>query len=534
MECSVRPDRLRRLLSAAAGALVAILASLPIQPVLAEPPCAGRCKDDVVACRRTECAGLTGAARGACLTRCRAIHGCAAIRTIAYVVTGCRQDADGLFGRQALVVRQGNCEPAVVAEIETPLPVDDPFLPLGGICALFGRFRAGYRSVWAGPFQRIGVNPDGSVVVFEVTSDFSLLPNAFPLSLVEGIYVVGADGRGLRHLAAPSRNQSGRIAASPDRILGGSTYDVTYRFSPDGRSIVFTDRGPGPGGEEEDPQPVQIVTLDLKTGERRQVTRLSAANDPEPGEPVTSGPRFADADTIVFFTHADLDGRNPDGGYYSVRTDGTGLAAVSTVALPGAHVQPTFDIGGGGTNLLAMRLLGTPVNFPQGRSFLEMFIIDGERVLQVTDFRRTDTGFGGKVLDRRARRGYFTASADPFGTNPSENCQLFSVGTLGTGLRQITRFREAEHSIEGCNHGDLAGCGIGPVFQDPVTKTLVFYSSCDALGTGFYGGQVYAVLPDGTGLRQLTTTRGLVTEPTGAVSVELPGPVAYSARDGGR
>jgi hypothetical protein len=36
--------------------------------------------------------------------------------------------------------------------------------------------------------------------------------------------------------------------------------------------------------------------------------------------------------------------------------------------------------------------------------------------------------------------------------------------------------------------------------------------------------------PDGTRLRQLTATRGRVLEDDGAVSVELPGPLAYSAR----
>jgi hypothetical protein len=53
-------------------------------------------------------------------------------------------------------------------------------------------------------------------------------------------------------------------------------------------------------------------------------------------------------------------------------------------------------------------------------------------------------------------------------------------------------------------------------------------------GRGTYGGQVFSVRPDGTGLHQLTAMRGLVREADGAVSVELPGPVAYSAPDGGR
>jgi Tol biopolymer transport system component len=67
------------------------------------------------------------------------------------------------------------------------------------------------------------------------------------------------------------------------------------------------------------------------------------------------------------------------------------------------------------------------------------------------------------------------------------------------------------------------------VVQDPVTGTLVFYSTCNALGTTPYGAQIYAMRPDGSALRQLTDTAGYVVAPDGAISAELPGPTAYSA-----
>ncbi len=41
------------------------------------------------------------------------------------------------------------------------------------------------------------------------------------------------------------------------------------------------------------------------------------------------------------------------------------------------------------------------------------------------------------------------------------------------------------------------------------------------------GGQIFAIQPDGTGLRQLTDSRGLVKEADGTYSGELPGPWAY-------
>jgi hypothetical protein len=67
------------------------------------------------------------------------------------------------------------------------------------------------------------------------------------------------------------------------------------------------------------------------------------------------------------------------------------------------------------------------------------------------------------------------------------------------------------------------------VCQDPVTKAVVFESSCDPLDANPNGGQIFAMRPDGRGLRQLTDASGITRSPDGSVSVELPGPFAYSA-----
>src|SRR5262249_49082495 len=55
-----------------------------------------------------------------------------------------------------------------------------------------------------------------------------------------------------------------------------------------------------------------------------------------------------------------------------------------------------------------------------------------------------------------------------------------------------------------------------------------FGSTCDPFGANAYGEQIFALRPDGSGLRQLTSTRGLVRGASGIVETELPGPVAYS------
>ncbi len=57
---------------------------------------------------------------------------------------------------------------------------------------------------------------------------------------------------------------------------------------------------------------------------------------------------------------------------------------------------------------------------------------------------------------------------------------------------------------------------------------MLFQSSCDPVGANPFGAQVFAMRPDGTGLRQLTNARGTTTDPDGTVHVELSGPAAYA------
>ena len=95
-----------RLLLVAALAIAAAAHS-----AAAAPRCEKSCKAETAACIGKRCGGLGGAARHACLETCRGIGGCARIRTLAYVVSECRQDARGLKGSSVLWIRRGNCDP---------------------------------------------------------------------------------------------------------------------------------------------------------------------------------------------------------------------------------------------------------------------------------------------------------------------------------------------------------------------------------------------------------------------------------------
>jgi hypothetical protein len=467
-----------------------------------------------------------------------------AIRTLAYVVTDCHEDASVSSWSQRLEVLRDDHAPVIVAEIPAyPLPVQDP-----PVCQLFGLYGIGSTSVLTQGFQRLGVSPDGETVVFEVTFDFSLatllgLDSPLPLEQ-QGIFVVHADGSGLRRLGPASRDRMFNFILAPI----AANWVPTFAFNPDGTVVTFTDRGMGEDGEDT----TQVATLDLSTGARTQLTRLPSPPPPPPNEPArlgTAGPVFSDADTILFYsftnpadpTGSSLGGLNPGGAQrtFSVETDSKELTVLPGPAvLPGGFV-PEFSITGPSTSIFQIRVAETGAVGPptsRGGRIFEVYVGNGDDLLQLTNFGRGDTSPG--TLSTDGRRVFFIASADPLGENPSENCQIFSIDVLGADLHQVTHFRQADHSARGCTAQLGSGCWVGVdvfggPFQDPVTQSLVFDSSCDPeAGATQAGEQFFAIRPDGNGLRPLTFTRGVRMAADGSLDVELPGPQAYSARSG--
>ena len=489
--------------------------------------CNETCRRDIARCMATQCAGVPGAT---CRRSCKP----AAIRTLAYVVHECRLDAAGMrVGHEELRIRRGDRQPITVVEFPGE-PMPDP----QGLCRQYGESRNGTAAVLGGVLPRLGVSSDGSAVVFEVTDDTAAIHSLLPLpSDQKGMFLVRADGSGRRRLGPASRDPSFRIG--PPGINTMYSFSVVFStsipFSPNGRRIAFTDLGPGPEGEET----VQIVVLDLVSGRRTQVTHLPSASLP-PSVPtpsfVTAYPTFIDDKTVLFFTYLDPDGSNPEHHLagFTVQIDGGMLKPIPTpVGAAGGRVVPIFGVAQLTTNLFNLTLPGVPANAFPGSDFpiTEIFIQVGKNnLVQLTHFNRVDTFSA--FLNGTRTRAFFRASADPLRTNPSGNCQIFSVDTLGSGLRQVTHFNPGSPVTQpACDLDSPPNCFVGYEFvrQDPVTKTVVFDTACDPLGANPFGDQIFAMRPDGTGLRQLTDVAGFTTHPGGSVRVELPALFAYSA-----
>jgi hypothetical protein len=126
--------------------LFAVLLLVPPTPPLvrAAERCTMSCRAEVAACKRSECGSERGTARRLCIEkRCRGPLGCPArIRTLAYVVTGCRAQNGGSVGFQELRIRRGDCDPVTVMRVDSPGEARDPYR----LCEFLGSEREGYGS----------------------------------------------------------------------------------------------------------------------------------------------------------------------------------------------------------------------------------------------------------------------------------------------------------------------------------------------------------------------------------------------------
>jgi hypothetical protein len=431
-----------------------------------------------------------------------------AAATVAYIVTSCRQTGAEATLQQEVRIVHGEAQAVTVMSVG-PL---GPF-PSVGTCALRGSIRARFY-LQSGPVQRFGITPDGSAIVFELTDEFVLEGRALLPPEQRGIFYMRADGSGLRRLGPASRSPS--VSYSPG---GFSWDDFPFGFDPSGREFTYTDRGPDEAGQEA----AQVFVQELTPGApSRQVTRLPALHFPGQFPEISAG-LFIDAKTINFARWI-----QPGTEYevLLVDVDGTPPREVRRVALPGGQVIPVFSIIGADWLAFPVRLPGEPVHPYADQAIAEVFVTDGTNVLQLTSFHRADTTSFPPFYSARDQRVYFTASADPFGTNPSENCQIFSIEPFGRDLRQLTFFREsAAHAANGCFGGRRPnGCridfnGFNPS-QNPHTGTIFFRSTCDPFGDNPNGGQLFAMQPDGSDLRQLTNARGFVRGANNTFEVE--------------
>jgi len=240
---------------------------------------------------------------------------------------------------------------------------------------------------------------------------------------------------------------------------------------------------------------------------------------PPRGSEAVPRPSFLSQDTIAFFSLA-----NPviDGNEQNPQNDRRTFS-VKTSDPETLRIVPVFAEASDGPAIIeAFQITGPE---PRGRTIdvngiKQAFVLDGERILQLTNFGASATN-----VSADGQRIFFHSSADPLGTNPCYDSNLFSMDRNGGDLRQLTGRSEGEPSKRGYDQPRDCAIVTGGINPDSVTRSLAFASQCDLVGRNPDGGhQIFAIHPDGTGLRQLTQARGGFREPDGTVTVENVGP----------
>jgi hypothetical protein len=367
----------------------------------------------------------------------------------------------------------------------------------GGACVRSGR---GGRPILNrfGAFTRLGMTPDGTEIVFELNDETNVNPSARNLLPAEqrGMYYVRSDGSGLRPLGPPSRFPAYHSAS-------GGWHQHSFLFAPGGRLFTYGDLGPDEDGQEAP----QVFVRDVHTGAATQLTRLPPIPDAG-GNPEIYGPGFIDARTILFLRFVELTDRHK---HVSVDLDGKTTDLDRIVELPDGTLIPIPVITSGKWAANYTDVGGEAEN---GGTRWEVFVTDGTNVLQLTRYNRSDTVLSAPVFAAFDGRVYFTASADPLGTNPSYGCQIFSIDPISRDTRQVTSFQceGSGRSTWGC----FGRCRVNTPQISSATGTLYFRSRLDPLGQNPRRiWQVFAIEPDGSGLRQLSDARGFVPSPDG-------------------
>ncbi len=166
-------------------------------------------------------------------------------------------------------------------------------------------------------------SPDGSLIAFEadrgVTSGHPGWPAAWPNA---GIFVINADGLGMRRVTSPPAGSS----------------DMEPRFSPDGTRVLFT-RFRGGHFFEADRTPVgdtsALFTIKLDGTALHRVTGWGGKAGQADWSP--------DGSRLVFEEACCRPGGN---GIFTVRADGSGLAALVRGGLTGIGSEQTVQLDG--------------------------------------------------------------------------------------------------------------------------------------------------------------------------------------------
>jgi Tol biopolymer transport system component len=264
------------------------------------------------------------------------------------------------------------------------------------------------------------------------------------------VWTVGSDGSGLAQVT----NLATGGAAGPS-------------LSGDGQTLVFSADSDPTGGNADGS--AEIFRIDSDGSGIAQLT--SGATDSASQRPVLAQA----APVVVFDSNADLTGGNLDLSreIFKVGLDGTGLVQLTDGVLDTTSRTPRVDASG--TWVVFESNADMDGGNPDGGFEVWRVRTDGAGLERITGDPVQESG--SPDISGAGDLVTFTSAADPLGTNPELNAEIFTWDPAGTTFNQLTAF--AEGSSGG---GRLSGDGAwvyfssdAPVFErDPDTPTDLY------------------------------------------------------------
>lgn len=241
--------------------------------------------------------------------------------------------------------------------------------------------------------------------------------------------------------------------------LGGTP--ASPSIAADNRTIAFSSTG-DPGGSANSDGSEEIFTIQADGSGLRMLTSASA--DFDSSNPVIT----SDGNWIVFDSNADLTGSNADASreIFGVHPDGTGLIQLTNGPAGTTSTAPRPDALG---NWLVFESnADLDGGNPDGTYEVFRVRLDGTGLQRLTGDPLHNSGTPDITND--GNWVVFSSTADPLGTNPEFNAEVFSFDISSGTLRQLTTM-----AIGNSSGPRISGNGIwvffnsdAPIFeQDP-------------------------------------------------------------------
>ncbi|MDH3283968.1 MAG: hypothetical protein OEQ13_04445, partial [Acidobacteriota bacterium] len=359
----------------------------------------------------------------------------------------------------------------------------------------------------AASFGAVSISDDGARIVFAYGGD----PLGTNADLGGELFAIEATGTSLRQLTTTA---AGFASGAP-------------ALSGDGQKAAFQSDGDLTGGNAANQTEIFVVDW-AGTGLLQLTTTTTIFGFT--GDPASQAPSITDDGSTVFFqsNHSTLFvNLDSNSEIFRINTNGTGFQQVTSTVLELGSVFPTVS---GNGNKIAFVAVDSAVNLQvaDANGANQVVLVtydttfdsqpdvtpDGARIVFVRSTglfggdqvwrieadgsglaQVTALGSGGASSPNIAGDGQtivFSAGSNDTGGNGDQSEEIFTIGADGIGLTQLTA-------------GPLGTSSESPVIAADGSR-VVFDSDADLTGGNADGSrEIFTMLPDGTGLAQLTS-----------------------------